>query len=84
MISAAIALFAVSAFAQTGSTSNEHGTTVSSTSKETDDLNKDGKLSREEKEARKTARKAEAEYFGSNCTTIPVSTVPPFRFQLYH
>lgn len=86
IISAAIALFAVSAFAQTSTSSNEHGTSVSSTSKETilegkekgqtvsdlarskskndyrqDDLNRDGKLSPEEREARKVVRKAQAE-----------------------
>jgi len=86
IISAAIALFAVSAFAQRSSSSNEHGTSVSSTSKETilkgkdkgqttselakskskndhrqDNLNRDGKLSPKEKEARKAFRKAQAE-----------------------
>lgn len=86
IISAAIALFAVSAFAQTRSASNGQGTSVSSTSKETtlegkekgqaiselaksksnndyrqDDLNRDGKLSREEREARRAARKADVE-----------------------
>ena len=81
---AAIAVFATSAYAQSGSTSNEHGTTVSSSAREStlegkekgqaiseiaksksmshrqDDLNSAGKLSPEEKAARKAARKAEA------------------------
>ena len=82
---AGISVFAVSAYAQTGTSSNEQGTTVSSTAKDNtlegkekgqaisemaksksmshrqDDLNSDGKLSPEERAARKAARKAEAD-----------------------
>ena len=82
---AGISVFAISAYAQTGTSSNEQGTTVSSTAREStlegkekgqaiseiaesksmshrqDDLNSDGKLSSEERAARKATRKAEAD-----------------------
>ena len=85
IISAAMALFAMSASAQSSSASNEHGKSVSSGSRETTlegrekgksiselaksksdneyrpyDLNQDGKLSSEEKAARKAGKRAEA------------------------
>jgi hypothetical protein len=81
LITAAVAFFAASAFAQTNA-NDEHGKTVSATAKETtlkhkekgeaiseaakskshsefskDDLDRDGKLSTEEREARKAAKK---------------------------
>jgi hypothetical protein len=57
MMSAAIALFAVSAFAQPTVTPPDHGR---SDEYNKYDLNQDGKLSGEERAARKAERKAEA------------------------